>query len=152
MIEGAPTLDDIPLECLVGPARVVDVRPARSIGRAEIEALDWVGVERVLFRTENSDHWNDGEFFDDFVGLEPEAARFLVEHGVRLVGIDYLSIDRFRRPDHPSHMVLLGASVVVLEGLNLKDIPPGDYELAALPLKLEGADGAPARAILIRND
>jgi arylformamidase len=152
MIEGGASLDDIPLGQLVGPARVVDLAGSRSIGLDDVAGLDWDGVERVLFRTDNSSHWDDGEFFADFVALEPDAARFLVDRGIRLVGIDYLSIDSFHAPEHPSHMVLLGASVVVLEGLILKDVPAGDYLLAALPMKLDRADGAPARAILISTD
>ncbi len=144
----APTLSDIPLDQLVGPARVIDLPGVAAIGVSELESLDWEGVERVLFRTDNSSHWNDPGFWEHFVYLEPRAARFLVKQGVRLVGIDYLSIDPFRSEDHPTHFVLLTESVVILEGLNLLDVEPGDYELVALPIKLSHADGAPVRAIL----
>jgi arylformamidase len=144
----AGTLDDIPLEQLVGPARVVDLPGVAAIGESELKSQDWEGVERVLFRTDNSFHWRDTGFWKQFVYLEPQGARFLVEKGIRLVGIDYLSIDRYGSEDHASHFVLLKKSIVILEGLNLLDVGPGDYELVALPIKLDGADGAPVRAIL----
>ena len=144
----ARTLNDIPLEQLVGPARVLDLPGITSIGKSDLESHDWNEVERILFRTDNSPHWKDAGFWEEFVYLEPEGARFLVEKGIRLVGIDYLSIDRYDSGDHASHFVLLEQSVVILEGLNLLDVPAGDYELVALPIKLDRADGAPVRAIL----
>jgi arylformamidase len=150
MIGDAATLSEIPLESLVGPARVVEIPAAKSISRESLQALDWRNVQRVLFRTVNSGHWSLPAFHRDFVYLEPDAARLLVERGVRLVGIDYLSIDAFTSVDHATHFVLLSESVVVLEGLDLSDVPAGDYQLVALPLKLDGADGAPVRAILIK--
>ena len=113
-----------------------------------LEGLDWNGVERVLFRTDNSWHWNDSRFHKGFVYLEPEAAEFLVERGVRLVGIDYLSIDEFHSDKHPSHFALLTRNVVVLEGLNLSRVSPGRYQMIALPLNLQDVEGAPTRVIL----
>jgi arylformamidase len=110
--------------------------------------LNWNGVERVLFKTENSKHWQDGKFFEEFVYLDPDGAQFLVERGVRLVGIDYLSIDKFNSESHPSHFVLLQKNIVILEGLDLSAPPSGEYTLVALPLNLRNADGAPARVIL----
>ena len=103
----------------------------------------------MIFRTENSSHWSDPTFNEDFVYLEPDAARFVADLGLRLVGIDYLSIDGYRSTEHPSHFVLLRKSIVILEGLDLANVPAGDYQLVALPLKLDGADGAPVRAVLI---
>lgn len=144
----APTLDDIPLDRLLGPARVFDLGGIRSIGRGDLETLEWTGVERVLFRTDNSFHWKDPCFYEDFVYLEPEAAEFLARQEIQLVGIDYLSIDGYRSTDHRSHFVLLERSIVILEGLNLEEVPPGDYELLALPMRLSQADGAPVRAVL----
>lgn len=149
MIEGAETLSDIQLDVLIGPVRVVEVSGVPSIGLGHLERADWTGVTRVLFRTDNSSHWSDMRFHERFVYLEPEAARFLATHGVRLVGIDYLSIDAYSSIDHATHFVLLSESIVVLEGLDLSRVPPGDYQLVALPMKLDGADGAPVRAILI---
>ena len=148
-VEGGRTLSEIPLEHFVGPATVFEIPSARSIGSSHLETLDWTGVERVLFKTDNSAHWNDGRFHEEFVYLEPEAGEFLVRRGVRLVGIDYLSIDPFRSDKHPAHFALLPHNVVVLEGLNLSRISPGRYHMAALPLNLRHADGAPTRVILM---
>lgn len=149
MIAGAGTLSDIPLEQLVGAARVVEIPGVRSIGVKDLAGLNWAGVGRVIFKTDNSGHWKDVDFYEEFVYLEPEGARFLVERGIRLVGIDYLSIDRYGSNDHPTHMVLLEESVVIVEGLNLDGVPTGDYQLVALPIKLDRADGALVRAILM---
>ena len=149
MIAGSGTLNDVSLESLIGPARVIDASGARSIDLEMLENRDWDGVERVVFRTDNSLHWADPEFYKEFIGLSPNAARFLAECGIRLVGIDYLSIDSYRADDHPSHFALLSKSIVILEGLDLSNVPAGDYQLVALPMKLDGADGAPVRAVLI---
>lgn len=151
MIDNAGTLDDVPLRTLIGPVRVVEVSGRGSIDRDTLAACDWNGVERVLFRTDNSSHWSDPGFHAGFVYLEPKAARFLTSQGIRLVGIDYLSIDHFESVDHASHMILLSESVVILEGLDLSGIQAGDYQLVALPMKLDQADGAPVRAVLIRE-
>jgi arylformamidase len=106
----------------------------------------------VLFRTRNSDRrLNDGPFVTDFTYVAPDAARYLVERGVRTVGVDYLSVGAFREASGTeTHRVLLGAGIWIIEGLNLADIEPGNYELICLPLRLVGSDGAPARAILRR--
>jgi arylformamidase len=109
-------------------------------------------VQRVLFKTDNSAHWNDGTFYEKFVYLEPDAAEFLVQQGVRLVGIDYLSIDPYKSEKHPTHFVLLPRNVIIIEGLNLSRVAPGPYQMVALPLNLQSGDGAPARVILIAND
>jgi len=150
MIDGGRTLSDIPLDTLVGKARVMEIPAARSLGRTELQAFDWTGVERVLLKTENSSHWNDGKFYEQFVYLEPDGAQFLVDRGVRLVGIDYLSIDKFHSESHPSHFVLLQKNIVIIEGLNLNAVPQGDYTIYALPLNLQDADGAPTRVVLIK--
>jgi arylformamidase len=147
-VDNGRKLHEIPMEQLVGEASVVEIGNVRSIDRRELESLDWTGVERVLFKTHNSKHWQDGRFYEEFVYLEPEGAEFLVERGIRLVGIDYLSIDRYRSDAHPTHFVLLTRNIVILEGLNLANVPAGRYRLAALPLNLQDADGAPARVIL----
>lgn len=148
MIENGKRLDEIPLETFTGKATVFEISATRSIRRADLSALNWHGVERVLFKTDNSKHWQDGKFYEEFVYLDPEGAEFLVQQGLRLVGIDYLSIDNFRSESHPSHFVLLKKNIPILEGLNLSAVPPGEYTLTALPLKLTDADGAPARVIL----
>ena len=148
MIDGGATLNDIPLEQLVGPAQVIDMTGRSEIGRSDLEGRLPRGIRKVLFKTDNSKHWNDPEFFEGFTGLTPDGADYLVEHHVELVGIDYLSIERYGSIDHATHFVLLRQFVVIIEGLNLSDVPPGEYHLFALPIKLDGADGAPVRAIL----
>src|ERR1051325_645855 len=101
MITGGKRLDEFPLEVMIGRATVFEMGGVRSIGRAELGRINCNGVERVLFKTENSNHWQDGKFYEEFVYLQPDGAEFLVECGVKLVGIDYLSIDKFQSPGHP---------------------------------------------------
>src|SRR5262245_2627865 len=148
-VDNGRKLNQIPIETLVGKATVFELPNICSIRRQDVERLPLGGVERVLFKTENSKHWNDGRFFEEFVYLEPEAAQVLVDHGAKLVGIDYLSIDKFKSEKHPTHFVLLERNVVILEGLNLSTITPGEYQMVALPLNLQDADGAPTRVILL---
>lgn len=148
MIDGGRGLDDFPLDTLVGTAMVVEIPAVRAIGRATLEAFDWKGVERVLFKTENSKHWRDGKFYEDFVYLEPDGAAFLAERALRVVGIDYLSIDKFQSESHPSHFFLLKENIAIIEGLDLSSVPAGQYTMLALPLNLQNADGAPTRVIL----
>ncbi len=138
-------VDALPLEVLIGPCRVFDLTGEwEHLGRNALARCDFQGVSRALFKTINSNLWDqeEGLFQKTFIGLLPEGAAFLVDRGVRLAGIDYLSIEPFRSPGHPTHHILLRNGVVVLEGLNLKEVPAGDYELIALPIKVKGADGA----------
>jgi arylformamidase len=151
MMSEGKRLDEFPLETLTGRATVFEVPGCSSIGPTELQRLDWTGVERVLFKTENSRHWQDGAFYDRFVYLEPEGAEFIAHQGVKLVGIDYLSIDKFNSNSHPSHFVLMAKNILILEGLNLNSVPAGEYTLIALPLNLRDADGAPARVILMNG-
>jgi arylformamidase len=141
-IEGAAGADALPLDVLCGPCEVV------AVGALDESVLDVVaeGVERVLFKTSNSELWARDSFSETFERLNGAAARGLVERGVRLVGVDYLSVG-----DDEVHHALLGAGVVPVEGLDLRGVEPGQYELECLPLRLVGSDGAPARAILIRR-
>jgi len=148
MIDGGKRLGDFPLDTLIGKVTVFEIPSARSVGRAQLEGFEWTGIARVLLKTENSKHWNDGKFYEEFVYLEPDGAQFLVERGVRLVGIDYLSIDKFRSESHPSHFVLLKKDILIIEGLNLNAVPQGNYTIFALPLNLQDADGAPTRVVL----
>jgi arylformamidase len=148
-VDGAATVEQLPLEVLIGPAEVVHVPDRDAIDEETVMGAVPAGCARVLFRTQNSDAWRPGPrpFEPDFVALTAPAAHALVARGVRLVGVDYLSVQRFR--DGPeTHQALLGAGVVVVEGLCLAGVVPGPYELTCLPLKLVGADGAPARAVL----
>ena len=149
-VEGARRIDALSLDVLIGPARVLRVPDDVSeIDPKFINRCDLGGVERVLFHTRNSTFWNEG-FRKDFTHLLPEAAQLLVDRGIKLVGTDYLSIEKFHSGDHRTHRTLLSNNVVIVEGLNLSEVPEGDYELICLPLKIaEGAgDGAPARAVL----
>ena len=150
-IEGANTIDKLPLETLIGQARVIRVPDEIiEIDPNFLAGCDLDGVERVIFHTRNSTFWNGEGFRKDFTHLSPEAAESLVDGGIKLVGTDYLSIEKFHSGHHRTHLTLLRNSVVIVEGLNLSDIQPGDYELICLPLKIaEGAgDGAPARVVL----
>lgn len=147
MIEDGATLDQIPIERWMGPARVVAV-DAPQIGARELAGVDLDGVDKVLLKTRNAGKLHEPEFDVDFVGLEPDGARLLVERGVRLVGIDYLGIEAYTRSDFATHHILLGADVLIIEGLDLARVPPGDYELVCLPLLIDRSDGAPARVVL----
>ncbi|HZW04694.1 MAG TPA: cyclase family protein [Anaerolineaceae bacterium] len=147
-------VDDLPLDVLVGPCRVVEIPASRDVIDAEAvrEASLPAGVERVLFKTRNSRYWLESPdvFQTDFVGVDRSGAEELVRLGVRLVGIDYLSIAPFDSP-LPAHQVCLHAGIVVVEGLDLSGVVPGSYTLTCLPLKLAGAEGAPARVILVEE-
>jgi arylformamidase len=146
-IPGAGGVETLPLEALVGPCRVAEIDAERLIRPSDLAPLA-TGAQRLLLKTRGGALWDDPTFRHDFVALAPAAAEWLVAQGVRLVGIDYLSVDPYDAEPAGAHLTLLGAGVVVLEGLDLRAVPPGSYDLAALPLKLDGADGAPARVIL----
>jgi arylformamidase len=147
MLENGSTLDDIPLALLIGRALVADLRGCAEIGLRELEGLPLAGEERLLLRTDNSLLWAKPDFCPDFVALTAEGAEYLLSKGIRLVGIDYLSIESFHG-DGTVHRTLLGNGVVILEGLDLADVPAGLYELVCLPLRIAGGAGAPARALL----
>ncbi|HEX8501634.1 MAG TPA: cyclase family protein [Pyrinomonadaceae bacterium] len=152
-IEGAPGLPSLPLDALVGEARVVEIPPdARAVEEGHVGADALGGASRVLFKTRNSAFWGEagGRFREDFTYIEPAAARALVGAGVRLVGFDYLSVEKFGSEGFETHLALLSAGVVIVEGLDLRAVAPGLYELFCLPLKIAAGsgDGAPARAVL----
>ncbi len=148
-IPGGKTVDQLDLTLLVGTCRVFEIPTEDELDVTHLRGLPLKGVTRALFKTANSSLWaTRDDFYEDFVYLTPVAAKFLVEMGVKLVGVDYLSVEGYHAQGSPAHQALLGAGVVILEGLNLADVPAGDYELIALPLKIAGADGAPARALL----
>lgn len=151
-IDGGDSVDRIPLEVLIGPAVVVAFGDSvTSIGARDLEACRLGKHERVLLRTRNSGFITDADFRRDYTFLAPDGAEYLVSRGVRLVGIDYLSIEQFHSGHHRTHRTLLQNGVVIVEGLNLSEVAPGDYDFICLPLKLEGLDGAPARAVLIER-
>jgi arylformamidase len=141
-------IDSVPLADLIGPARVVAIRDPRAIGVDELRALEPRKGERLLFKTRNSNLWSKGdEFADDYVYLSLAGAKYLVEAGVRTIGIDYLSIAGVHE-GVPTHLALLHAGVCIIEGLDLAAVEPGNYEMICLPLRLRDADGAPARVVL----
>ena len=147
--DGQP-VDQIPLDRLIGPALLVRFPDdVRAIGAAELKAHDLRGRTRILLRTRNSALLSQKQFVPDYTYLAPDGAEYLVDKGVELVGIDYLSIEQFHSGHHRTHRTLLAKSVVILEGLDLSAPPPGEYQLICLPLRIEGCDGAPARAVLI---
>lgn len=152
-IEGASRAEALPLDVLVGPARVMEIpEEVRVIQASHLSTDELRGATRVLFKTRNSRFWANtaNGFRTDYTYLAPDAARLLVGAGVRLVGIDYLSVEAFKAERFETHEVLLSSGVVIIEALDLREITAGPYELICLPLKITGGtgDGAPARAIL----
>lgn len=148
----AQTVEQIPLNLLTGRAYVLHLPDEVDLITAEVlvQAVVPPRTRRLLFKTRNSALWNGGinQFQENFVAISPDGAQYIVDHGVRLVGVDYLSVAPFSEPER-THEILLQAGVVVIEGLNLSQVSQGRYALYCLPLKIAGADGAPARAILI---
>ena len=153
-IDGTRRVEDLDLSKMVGPCRVIEIDGSvTSIEPLHLTDLD--SVERVLFKTRNSAFWNEPErgFRTDFTYISPEAARVLADAGMKLVGIDYLSVEEFGSKDFATHITLLQQEIVIVEGLDLRNVPAGDYEIMCLPLKYVGGtgDGAPARTILIKR-
>jgi arylformamidase len=149
IIDGGSTVEAMRLDVLMGPALLVRFPDdVMSITAKHLESVDLRGVERILFATRNSGFNRQREFVKDYTFVAPDAAELLVARGVKLVGVDYLSIEQFRSGHHRTHKTLLGAGVIIIEGLSLGAPAPGRYELICLPLLLQGLDGAPARAIL----
>lgn len=153
LLDGS-SVDTLPLDVLVGEVFVAELPDiVNEITVEEVKALELKpGTERVLFKTRNSQYWLEGndEFKSDFVGITEDGAQALVDLGVKLVGIDYLSIAPFKK-SRPTHLVMLNAKMVVIEGLELSKVSAGKYTLFCLPLKLANADGAPARVILVEE-
>src|SRR5687768_6996556 len=150
-IEGTRRVHELDPDKLIGPCRVVQVPDdVIAIEPEHVGNID--GVSRVLFRSRNSEFWSEpgAGFRKDFTYITPSTARMLVENGIVLVGIDYLSIEKSGSPGHPVHVTLLEKEIVILEGVDLRQVEAGDYELICMPLKYEGAggDGSPARTFL----
>jgi len=147
--DGQP-VDQIPLERLIGPAILIAFPDdVRSVTAENLKSRKLEGQKRVLIRTRNSALLSQQQFVPDYTFLAPDGAQYLVDIGVELVGVDYLSIEKFHSGHHKTHKTLLARSVVIVEGLNFSAPPPGQYQFICLPLRLEGCDGAPARAVLI---
>ena len=152
-IEGTKKVESLDLDVLIGEAEVIELPEDRRVIDKEFVAANCAaGTIRVLFKSRNSAFWssNDADFRTDFTYVDVGAAEWLVEHGMKLVGIDYLSVEKFGSKDHEVHRTLLSREVIILEGLNLAAVPAGRYELICLPLRLRTdlGDGAPARAVL----
>jgi len=152
-IEGGAKVDSLPLESLLGQAEVVEVpEDVGVINRNFVVANCVKQSQRILFKTSNSAFWSNLQtgFREDYVYIDPDAAGWLVESGIKLVGIDYLSVEQFKSDSFQTHQVFLSNGVVILEGLDLRQVPGGVYELMCLPLKIAGGsgDGAPARVVL----
>jgi len=145
-IVNGTTVEELPLSLMIGCCRVVDLRGLETVDRSALSRRENEISKRTLLRTDNSGRWSN-EFHADFTGLAVEAARWIVERGVRLLGIDYLSVQPFGESDDV-HRCLLEADVIVLEGLDLSDIAPGEYEMICLPMNLIGVEAAPARVLL----
>jgi arylformamidase len=147
--DGQP-VDRIPLDRLIGPALLIKFPDAvRAIGADDLREHDTKGHKRILLGTRNSAFLSQKEFVKDYTYLAPDGAQYLVDQGVELVGIDYLSIEQFHSGHHRTHRTLLEKSVVIVEGLDLSAPSAGEYQFICLPLRIEGCDGAPARAVLI---
>jgi arylformamidase len=147
---GAP-IDQVELDRLIGAARVIDVPDSvQAIDAAALNKHDWRGAQRVLFRTRSSHRgWMDSrEFHKDFAYIAPDAAQLLADAGVVLVGVDYISAEQFGASAPRTHQILLGRGIPIVEGMDLRPVQAGDYDLIVLPLKVAGHEGAPARAIM----
>jgi arylformamidase len=148
-LANAKTMDDLPWDAVIGPARVVEIKDKEAIKPAELKKLQPCRGERLLFKTRNSARsWKMTEFDKAFVYIAKEGAQYLVDRGVRTVGVDYFSVGGFHKDGIETHHVLLGAEVWIIEGLNLAAVKPGDYDLICLPIRFHQGDGAPARCLL----
>jgi arylformamidase len=145
---GGATIDQLPLEILLGKARVVEISTRERVDRADLEALDLADDLRVLLKTRMSGQMLKAGYQEDHLYLTVDAAHYLAQAGLKLVGFDYLSIDRFGSADFPAHHALLEAGVVLVEGLDLSEVEAGEYEMSCLPLRVGGGDAAPARVVL----
>ena len=142
-------IDELPLDKFIGPARVCLIQNPKEISEKELKKIDLTGCQRLLFKTDNSlTSWEDENFSENYIALSQSGAEYLAEKGVSLIGVDYLSVEPFHSGGSV-HTTLLNKEIALLEGLNLKDVPEGDYFLFSAPLKIRGAEGSPVRAILI---
>jgi arylformamidase len=151
-LDNGVTMEQVPVEYLVGPCVVIEYKGEGHISAADLEAAGVPSsTSRLLVKTTNGRFWDDTEFHPEFIGLDDDAGPWLVERGVVLVGLDYMSIERFHSPTHAVHVALLKTNAVLLEGLDLRAVEPGEYFLVCAPLPVVGADGAPARVFLLQD-
>jgi arylformamidase len=141
-------VDQIPLDSLIGKATVFDIKSKEKIDLEDIKSLKLKKCKRIIFKTVNSTYWKLPEFKKDFVYITREAAKYLADSEVKLIGIDYLSIEKFQNKYADVHHILLRKGIIIIEGLDLTSVKAGDYELIALPLKIKNGDGSPARVVL----
>jgi arylformamidase len=149
--DDAPGAEALPLEMLLGRTRVIEITSRGGISADALADIDISEDVRVLFKTSNSRLWGTPDFHQDYVGVTSSGAEHLIAHGIKVVGVDYLTVEEFKKPGAPAHHVLLGGGAIVIEGLNLRDVDPGIYDMLCLPLRVVGADGAPARVILRKS-
>ena len=149
-IDDGNAVEALPLNLLLGRVRVIEITHRGGISADDLAAAGLREDLRVLLKTPNSALWNSHTFHDDYAHVSETGARYLVDQGVKVVGIDYLSIEQFRKPGAPAHRMLLSNGVIIIEGLNLAEAEPGMYEMYCLPLPVTGGDGAPARVVLKR--
>lgn len=146
--EQGERVEQIQLDQLIGQAWVADLRGHKVLTAEVLQHARIPPTIRLLIKTDNSELWQRREFQKPFVYLSADAADWLIEHSIKVVGLDYLSVEQFGAPEPIVHRKLCGAGVIIIEGLNLSEVPEGEYELLCMPLKLRGADGAPARVAL----
>lgn len=150
-IRDGVSIDKVPLDALIGHARVIEIPDSvQSIDAAELNRHKWRDAERVIFRTRSAIHgWmSSPTFHHDFAYVAPDAAQLLADAGIKLVGIDYISAEKFGAPAPLTHRILLGKGIPIVEGMALESVTPGDYDLIVLPMKVGGHEGAPARAVM----
>jgi arylformamidase len=145
--EGA-TIDALPFEILTGKTRVVEILARERVEREDLEAQDLRDDLRILLKTRMSGQMTKSKYQEDHLYLSADAAAYVAQAGLKLIGFDYLSIDRHGAGDFPAHRALLEAGVVIVEGIDLSEVPPGEYDMTCLPLRVAGGDGAPARVFL----
>ena len=149
LIAGGVTVTDLPLEMMNGRCRVVQIRNKEKIEIGELKQLTLLNDFRILFKTRNSQLWSNHKYFSKkYIYMTADAAQYLVDEGIKVVGFDYHSVDRYGDETFPAHRMLLTNQIVLIEGLDLSQIDEGQYELSCLPLRLKGMDAAPARVIL----
>ena len=148
-LKGGAGIDEMPLDAVIGRARVIEIKDSRSIKPEELARHSIRAGERILFKTRNSsESWTGNSFREDFVHITTEAAEYLAEKKISLIGVDYLSVGGYKKDGGGVHRLLLKAGIWIVEGLNLSDISEGDYDLICLPLMIKGGDGSPARAVI----
>jgi arylformamidase len=150
--DSGKTIDHYPVQDFIMPTLVVNIENNKAVRREDLEEIDIQPGDALLFKTENSrtGRCKSGMFSGEYVYLSPEAAEFCAEKYVKLVGIDYVTIEKYGDDTFPAHKIILGNDIFILEGINLADVPPAKYTLFCLPLKISGAEASPVRAILVR--